>query len=101
MYPGTFAKTDPDRPAQIMANTGAIKTYRELNDDSMRLANLWRSLGIGAGRKRRTLPGESPRVLDGVLVGAALLHALHRDQLPPHPQRRWSTSCATAMPARS
>ena len=38
MYPGTYSKTDPDKPAVINANTGALMTYAELDRESIRLA---------------------------------------------------------------
>ena len=40
MYPGTFARSHPDRPAVIAAEDGAVLTYRQLDDASMRLARL-------------------------------------------------------------
>ena len=46
MYPGTFAETHPDKPAYIMARTGAAVTYRELDRASNRAARLFRSLGL-------------------------------------------------------
>ncbi|MFV0524479.1 MAG: AMP-binding protein [Acidimicrobiales bacterium] len=49
MYPGTFAETTPDKPAVIMADTGEQLTYRELNDRSNRLAQLWWDAGLRPG----------------------------------------------------
>ncbi|MFV0259027.1 MAG: AMP-binding protein [Acidimicrobiales bacterium] len=49
MYPGTFAETTPEKPAVIMADTGEQLTYRELNDRSNRLAQLWWDAGLRPG----------------------------------------------------
>jgi long-chain acyl-CoA synthetase len=49
MYPGTFAKTHPDKPAYIMARTGTAVTYKELDQASNRGAQLLRSLGLRMG----------------------------------------------------
>src|SRR4051812_16721811 len=46
MYPGKWAKTDPDRPAQIMASTGETLTYKELDERSNRLAQLLYAAGL-------------------------------------------------------
>src|SRR5260370_39637333 len=49
MHPGIHAKSNPDKAAYIMAATGEVVTYRELDDESNRAANLLRSLGLKAG----------------------------------------------------
>ena len=38
MYPGTHAASAPNRPAVVMAGSGKTVTYRELDDNSARLA---------------------------------------------------------------
>ena len=38
MYPGTHAAWEPDRPAVVMAASGRVLTYGELDDNSARLA---------------------------------------------------------------
>src|SRR5438093_83862 len=40
MYPAVHAKTNPDKPAVIMAGEGRVVTYRELDDRSNQLAQL-------------------------------------------------------------
>ena len=40
MYPGTYAETTPDKPAAIMASSGASLTYRELDERSNQFAQL-------------------------------------------------------------
>jgi long-chain acyl-CoA synthetase len=49
MNPEVHAATNPDKPAYIMATTGQVVTYAELNDEATRLANLFRSAGLGVG----------------------------------------------------
>ena len=49
MHPGIHAKSNPDKAAYIMAATGKVVTYRELDDESNRAANLLRSLGLKTG----------------------------------------------------
>ena len=49
MYPGVHAATTPDKPALIMAGSGEVLTYRELDERSLRLANSLREAGLGKG----------------------------------------------------
>lgn len=49
MYPGAHAATHPDKPAVIMADTGAVLTYAELEERSLRLANHYRARGLEPG----------------------------------------------------
>ena len=46
MYPGAHAQQAPDRPAVIAAEDGTVLTYRELDDASMRLAQLLYADGL-------------------------------------------------------
>src|SRR5215831_18027975 len=48
MHPKHHAKTHPDKPAYIMASSGETVTYRQLDDQSNRIAQLFRSLGLKA-----------------------------------------------------
>jgi fatty-acyl-CoA synthase len=50
MYPGTIAQTHPDRPAVIAAEDGTVLTYRGLDEDSMRLAQLLYDAGLRQGQ---------------------------------------------------
>ncbi|GAA2401058.1 acyl-CoA synthetase [Actinomadura vinacea] len=50
MHPGTFASTDPDRPAVVVEPDGAVLTYRGLEERSNRVAHLLRARGLGPGR---------------------------------------------------
>jgi acyl-CoA synthetase (AMP-forming)/AMP-acid ligase II len=49
MFPGDHAKTHPNKPAYIMASTGKVVTYKELDDAANRLSNLLRSAGLEVG----------------------------------------------------
>jgi long-chain acyl-CoA synthetase len=48
MHPATHAKTNPDKPAYIMAYSGEVVTYGELDARSNQGAHLFRSLGLKA-----------------------------------------------------
>ncbi len=47
MYPATFARSAPDRPAVIMGGSGEVVTYAELDARSNQLAHLLRACGLG------------------------------------------------------
>lgn len=49
MYPATHAQTTPDKPAYIMAGSGEVVTYRQLNERSNQCAQLFRTLGLRPG----------------------------------------------------
>ena len=49
MHPYIHAQRQPDKPAYIMAASGRTVTYRQLDDQSNRIAQLFRSLGLKAG----------------------------------------------------
>jgi acyl-CoA synthetase (AMP-forming)/AMP-acid ligase II len=49
MYLGTHAQATPDKPAVVMGSAGTAITYRELDDESNRIAQLFRSMGLATG----------------------------------------------------
>jgi long-chain acyl-CoA synthetase len=49
MYPGAIAAVTPDKPAVIMAGSGQVITYRQLDEESNRLAHLFRAAGLEPG----------------------------------------------------
>jgi len=49
MHPCHFARTAPDRPAYIMAGSGEVVTYKQLEDRSNQMAQLFRDLGLQTG----------------------------------------------------
>jgi long-chain acyl-CoA synthetase len=49
MYPGTWARTTPDKPALVIAETGQATTYAELDERSLRLAHVFADAGLVTG----------------------------------------------------
>ena len=49
MYPGSFAASTPDKPAVIMAESGAVITYAELDAEANRLSRVFRAAGLQQG----------------------------------------------------
>ncbi len=49
MHPYIHAQNNPEKPAYIMAGSGETVTYRQLDQQSNRIAQLFRSLGLKAG----------------------------------------------------
>lgn len=49
MHPTVHAKTTSNKPAYIMAATGEVVTYKELDESSNQLAHLFRDAGLKVG----------------------------------------------------
>ena len=49
MHPTIHAQTNPDKPAIIIAETGAVTTYAELESASNQAAHFFRKRGLGVG----------------------------------------------------
>ena len=49
MHPALHAEKNPDKPAYIMAGSGRVVTYRELDERSNQGAQLFYSLGLRRG----------------------------------------------------
>ena len=64
MYPGVHAKTDPDKPAYVMAGSGRTVTYRDLDEASNRLAHLFRDAGLRRGDHVAFMLENHPRYLE-------------------------------------
>jgi long-chain acyl-CoA synthetase len=64
MHPGARAATDPDHPAVIMAGSGEVVTYGELDARSMRLAQLLRAEGLQPGDHIAVLLENHPRYFE-------------------------------------
>ena len=69
MYPGSYAKTVPDRPAVVMAESGRVVTYKELDDRSSQLAQLMHGWGLCAGDHIAVLMENHPRYLEITWAG--------------------------------
>ena len=75
MYPGLHARSRPEHPAIVMAGSGEIVTYRELDERSNRLAHLWHERGLRRGDHVAILMENHPRYFDA--VWAALRSGLY------------------------
>jgi acyl-CoA synthetase (AMP-forming)/AMP-acid ligase II len=64
MYPGAFAATQPDKPAYVMASTGAVTTYAELDAAANRLSRLLRAGGVQPGDHVAFCMENHPRYLE-------------------------------------
>src|SRR5262245_18425508 len=49
MFPGTHVAECPDKPAVIMATSGEVVTYRDLDAQANQVSQLFRSLGLKPG----------------------------------------------------
>lgn len=63
-HPGIHAKAKGDRPAIIMAESGATLTYRELEARSCQLAHLFRARGLTVGDHVAVLIGNEPAFVE-------------------------------------
>jgi long-chain acyl-CoA synthetase len=69
MHPFHHAARTPGKPAIVMAGSGAVVTYRELEDRSNRFARLLRATGLRAGDHVALLVENHPRFYE-LCVGA-------------------------------
>ena len=75
MFPGTHARTTPDAPAVVVAETGAVTTYAQLDERSTRLARFLRQAGLGVGDHVAFLSDNRPEVFE--VYWAALRSGLY------------------------
>jgi long-chain acyl-CoA synthetase len=64
MWPGFHAAQTPDKPAVVMATTGEVVTYKELNDRSNQFAQLLWDAGLRFGDHIAVLMDNNPRYLE-------------------------------------
>jgi long-chain acyl-CoA synthetase len=64
MHPYIHAKAHPDKPAYIMAATGEGVTYRQLEEQSNRIAQLFRAAGLKAGDHIALFLENNPRFFE-------------------------------------
>ena len=78
MFPGTHARRTPDKPAAVMAGSGESLTYRQLEENSARLARHLHGLGLRRGDTPRSFAfvERLPRTATGKLAK----HRLMRNQ---------------------
>jgi long-chain acyl-CoA synthetase len=75
VYPRVHAATSPDKAALIMATSGEVVTYRELDDRSCRLARLLWGAGLRAGDHVAIFMENHPRYFE--VAWAALRSGLY------------------------
>jgi long-chain acyl-CoA synthetase len=75
MFPGTHAASAPDRPAVILAESGRVLTYRELDDNSARLASALHAMGLRKGDVIAMLSDNAPEAFE--IYWAALRSGLY------------------------
>jgi len=64
MYPQVHARQTPDKAAYIMARSGEVVTYRQLNDRSNRCAQLLYALGLRSGDTVAIFMDNNPRYFE-------------------------------------
>ncbi len=87
MHPTIHAANMPDKPAYIMAGSGAVVTYGQLNDRTNQCAQLFRSLGVQAGDHIAILMENDVRFLEvcwaaqrsGLIFTAISTHLSHEE----------------------
>lgn len=87
MHPSIHAQRNPDKPAYIMADSGQVVTYGQLDRRSNRAAQLFRSLGLRAGDHIAILMENNPHLFEvvwaaqrsGLIYTAISTHLLGED----------------------
>ena len=82
MYPGTVAAEHPDRPAVVMATSGEVVTFGQLDERSNQLAHLLRAAGLQRGDHIALFMENHPRFLE--VVWAALRSGLYVTAVNSH-----------------
>jgi acyl-CoA synthetase (AMP-forming)/AMP-acid ligase II len=82
VFPGTHARTTPDAPAVVVAETGAVTTYAGLDERSTRLARFLREAGLGVGDHVAFLSDNRPEVFE--VYWAALRSGLYVTGINSH-----------------
>jgi len=75
MYPGHHAAHRPDAPAVVMATSGLVVTYADLEARSIRLSHLLRARGLGPGSHLAVLLDNDPHYFE--VIWAALRAGLY------------------------
>jgi len=83
MHPSIHAKTNPDKPAYIMAGSGETVTYRQLDERSNQFAHLFRSQGLKPGDAVAFFLDNTPRYHE--LLWAAQRSGLRFHSPPSRP----------------
>lgn len=75
MFPGVHALNDPDKVAVIMAGSGRTITYRDLDDNSARLARVLHDFGLRRGDVVAMISDNAPECFE--IYWAALRSGLY------------------------
>lgn len=75
MFPGTHAATAPDKVAVVMAGSGEVLTYRQLDEASRRLAQVFHTAGLRRGDVVGLLTDNRPEAFE--VYWAALRSGLY------------------------
>jgi long-chain acyl-CoA synthetase len=75
VHPGAIAAVTPDKPAIVMGGSGRVITYRELDEESNRLAHVFRAAGLAPGDHVAFMLENHPLFL--VIAWAAHRSGLH------------------------
>lgn len=102
MFPGSFAATAPDRPAVIMATSGEVLTYAQLDEEANRLSHVLRAAGLQPGDHVALCLENSARFLPAIwgCHYAGVYYTAMSSRLRPPRVRptQLSVSCATMAP---
>lgn len=82
MYPGTWARITPDKPALVIAETGQTTTYAELDERSLRLARVLADAGLVAGDVVALVSDNAPQAYE--VYWAALRSGLYLTAVNHH-----------------
>ncbi|MBH0776701.1 acyl-CoA synthetase [Nocardia bovistercoris] len=82
MFPGVHAQTTPDKPAVVLAGSGRTITYRELDENSARLARALHDLGLRPGDVLAMLSDNAPECFE--IYWAALRSGLYITAVNSH-----------------
>ncbi len=64
MFPGAYVASHPDKPAVVMAGSGAVQTFAELDAAANRLSHLLRAAGVQPGDHVAFCMENHPRYLE-------------------------------------
>ncbi|ANY25819.1 acyl-CoA synthetase [Gordonia terrae] len=82
MYPGTHAANRPDKPALVMASTGQVVTYAQLEHNSRQIAHLFGELGLRRGDHIAVVSTNEARIFE--IYWAALRTGLYITAVNSH-----------------
>lgn len=82
MYPGVHASAHPDKPAVITARTGEALSFAQLEERSVRLANLLRGAGLRPGDHLALLSDNDARCME--VYWAAMRSGLYLTAVNSH-----------------